>query len=198
MKKTLALSGILALAMLAGCSADQATSPAPTEATEALKAAVVPLDPTATAIVLAPEVAEGLAFMREEEKLARDVYQVLGRKWNVRTFSSIMESEQRHTDAIKVLLDRYGLPDPSSGLGAGQFANTELQALYDALVADGLVSLRAAAQVGKLIEVTDIADIDTRLAQVPAGSDIAVVYGNLRLGSESHLAAFTTLLQRVR
>ena len=156
-----------------------------------------PSVPVVTQPITAAET-EALVFMREEEKLARDVYQVLGRKWNVRTFSSIMESEQRHTDAIKVLLDRYGLPDPSAGLGAGQFANTELQALYDALVADGLVSLRAAAQVGKLIEVTDIADIDTRLAQVPAGSDIAVVYGNLRLGSESHLAAFTTLLQRVR
>ncbi|MCP4143444.1 MAG: DUF2202 domain-containing protein [Chloroflexi bacterium] len=50
---------------------------------------------------------DGLAFMREEEKLARDVYLTLYEQWELRPFSNIAESEQKHTDAVKNLLGPY-------------------------------------------------------------------------------------------
>ncbi len=56
---------------------------------------------------------EGLLFMREEEKLARDVYLVLFDKWGLRVFENIAESEQRHMDAVLYLLGKYGLDDPA-------------------------------------------------------------------------------------
>src|SRR6056297_3356933 len=62
---------------------------------------------------LSAEETEGLLLMREEEKLARDVYNALYEKWNLKTFESIgLGSETTHMDAIKNLLDRYGLEDP--------------------------------------------------------------------------------------
>ena len=48
---------------------------------------------------------EGLLYMREEEKLARDVYLTLYDQWNINIFKNIAASEQTHTDAVKILLD---------------------------------------------------------------------------------------------
>lgn len=54
----------------------------------------------------------GLLHMREEEKLARDVYTHLGALWGQQTFANISSSEQSHMDEVKLLLDRYSLIDP--------------------------------------------------------------------------------------
>ena len=58
---------------------------------------------------------EALQFMREEEKLARDVYLRLHQQWNMQVFANIAKSEQRHMDAMKCLLDKYELADPAEG-----------------------------------------------------------------------------------
>jgi hypothetical protein len=77
---------------------------------------------------------DALLFMWEEEKLARDVYTVLGTVWTKPLFGNIAASEQVHMDSVKDLLDRYGLATPTDDV-AGVFANAELQALYTELVA---------------------------------------------------------------
>ena len=82
-----------------------------------------------------------LLLMREEEKLARDVYQALNAKWNHRTFTNIAKSEQQHMDSLKVLLDKYGIPDPTAGKKPGEFTNQKLQGLYAELVQKGSTSL---------------------------------------------------------
>ncbi|USN55024.1 MAG: DUF2202 domain-containing protein [Candidatus Peribacteria bacterium] len=50
--------------------------------------------------------------MRQEEKLARDVYRTLGSSYVVNQFQNIPLSEQKHTDAMELLIDRYQLIDP--------------------------------------------------------------------------------------
>ena len=129
----------------------------------------------------------GLLFMREEEKLARDVYLVLFDKWGLRVFENIAASEQRHMDAVLYLLGKYGLDDPA--LDPGLFQDSDLQDLYDELVAKGEKSLVDAIEVGVLIEVTDIEDIKNLLGQTDK-TDIIRVYTNLLEGSYSHLEAF--------
>ncbi len=57
---------------------------------------------------------EGLLYMREEEKLAHDVYVTLYGIWGTPVFQNIANSEQTHTEAVKNLLDIYGLEDPPS------------------------------------------------------------------------------------
>lgn len=137
---------------------------------------------------LSAEEAAALLYMREEEKLARDVYNQMYALWGQPVFQNIAASEQTHTDEIKLLLDRYGLADPA--LDPGQFTDANLQALYNQLIAQGSVSVTEALNVGALVEQTDIADLQARLAQTD-NADIQLVYNNLMNASYSHLAAFT-------
>ena len=139
------------------------------------------------------EEAAALIYMREEEKLAHDVYVALYAQWGLASFQNISQSEQTHTDAVKALLDRYALADPASAQ-AGVFTNPDLQALYTQLAAQGSVSLADALKVGAAIEEIDILDLDTRLAQSD-NADIQQVFSSLRRASENHLRAFATNLQ---
>lgn len=131
-----------------------------------------------------------LQFMREEEKLARDVYTHLHATWGSSVFSSIAVAEQRHMDAVLNQLNAYGIADPAAGNAAGVFANSTLQQLYDDLVVQGEVSEVAAMQVGITIEETDIADLDAAVS-VTSQSSVLKLYSNLRRGSLNHLWAFT-------
>lgn len=138
--------------------------------------------------------AEDLLFMREEEKLARDVYITLYNEYGLRVFDSISQSEQKHTDSILTLLNKYGLDDPA--LGFGLFADSELQELYDYLVETGMQSSLDALMVGALIEEVDMEDIVVAMSRTDK-SDILNVYGNLLSGSESHLNAFVRNIEAI-
>lgn len=155
----------------------------------AIPATALPADPAS----LSEAEIQGLLYLREEEKLARDVYTALAAKWGTTVFPSISRSEQAHLDALKTLLDRYDLADPAQAQ-PGVFTDPTLQALYNDLVARGSQSLAEALQVGAAIEEIDIADLDERLAQTD-NADLQAVYANLRRGSENHLRAFTNTLQ---
>lgn len=140
------------------------------------------------------EEALSLAYIREEEKLARDVYIVLFQKWNARVFNNISESEQKHTSAIKLLLDKYDLADPATE-EIGLFTNKDLQSLYNALVTNGDSSLVQALLVGAAIEEIDIIDIQDEVDNVIDNQDISIVYENLLSGSANHLRAFVRNLE---
>ena len=139
--------------------------------------------------------ADGLAFMREEEKLARDVYLTLYEVWNMPIFQNIAGSESTHMDAVLTLLERYRLEDPSAGKAVGVFENPALQALYDELVNLGNQSLADALKVGAAVEEIDILDLEERLAQTER-SDISMVYESLLKGSRNHLRSFTSTFER--
>jgi hypothetical protein len=143
--------------------------------------------------VLTDSEKEGLLYMAEEEKLAGDVYQSLNEKWNLRVFDNIGKAERTHEAAVKTLLTRYSLPDPTKG--AGEFSNENLQALYNDLVSRGSASTKDALQVGAAIEEIDILDLEDHMAQTDK-ADILLVYANLKRGSENHLRAFVNNLQR--
>ena len=132
-----------------------------------------------------------LVWMVEEEKLAHDVYVVLGRQYDMPIFTNIAESETRHHDAVAGLLDTYGVDDPSADTGLGEFDDPTLQTLYDRLVAQGGQSLADAFAVGVLIEQADITDLQAAIEE-STHADIDQVYGNLLEGSRQHLEAFSS------
>jgi hypothetical protein len=134
-----------------------------------------------------------LTYMREEEKVARDVYYFLYDKWGSRIFENISVSEQTHMDAIKTLLVRYGLSDPAESNEIGIFTNEQLQELYTKLIAQGSLSIVEALEVGVLIEETDIDDLNAALL-LTNRKDIKNVYNNLLQGSKNHLKAFVSNL----
>ena len=121
---------------------------------------------------------DGILYMREEEKLAHDVYMALYAQWDVEEFNTIANSEQRHADSVLRQLDRYGIEDPTIGLAAGEFKNTELQALYNQLIAQGSESLEAALRVGTAIEEIDILDLEEQMAETDNAA-LVRLYDNL-------------------
>jgi len=138
---------------------------------------------------------EGLFLMREEEKLARDIYLNLYEKWDLKTFYNIAQSEKTHMEAIKLLLDRYDLKDPIGKDIIGVFENEKLQGLYNELVTQGGESLEQALKVGALIEELDIYDLKELLSKTD-NDDIKIVYLNLLKGSRNHLRSFDRQLDR--
>lgn len=138
---------------------------------------------------------DGLMLMREEEKLARDVYTALAERWGVPIFSNIAASEETHMAVMGDLLSKYSLTDPVVVDVYGQFVNPELQELYNGLVERGSVSRTEAFQVGALIEDLDIYDLKTLLNQTTK-EDIITVYKNLQKGSRNHLRAFVKQIEK--
>lgn len=151
-------------------------------------------DPQATTEPGPAEI-EGLLYMREEEKLARDVYLALYAQWGQPIFQNIANSEQTHMDSVLMLLEQYGLTDPAAGLDVGQFNDPLFQSLYEQLVDQGSLSQAEALKVGATIEELDIVDLEERLAQTE-NAYIIQVYTNLLAGSENHLRAFVSNLER--
>lgn len=133
--------------------------------------------------------AADMAFMREEEKLARDVYLTLAEKWEMAPFTAIAAAEQRHMNAMLRTLNNYQLPDPAAGKLIGEFSNPDLQALYDKLLAQGVQSPAAALKAGALIEEVDIDDNAAAIA-TSTKADVDAVYERLMCGSRNHLRAF--------
>jgi hypothetical protein len=186
-------TGVMALS-LAVLPASQAQA-APGNPANPAASAGVQTSPAAVSATLSEAEIAGLVYMREEEKLAGDVYLALYAEWGLPIFQNIANSEQTHTDAVKTLLDRYGVEDPAAGAAAGEFVNADLQALYEQLTALGEQSLGDALKVGATIEDLDISDLQKNLAGVENAS-IRRVYENLMKGSRNHLRSFVSTLSR--
>lgn len=139
---------------------------------------------------------QGMLHMREEEKLARDVYITLYNKWKLPIFKNISKSETWHMHMVKLLLDKYNIPDPVEKTGnvVGVFENEDIQNLYNQLVDKGLLSLEDALTVGATIEDLDIKDLEDAIDRSD-NEDIDLVYENLMKGSRNHMRAFVGMLR---
>jgi hypothetical protein len=130
-----------------------------------------------------------LAAMAQEEKLAHDLYVAFGDRYDAVIFDRIAGSETQHLTIVRVLLDRYGLADPTAGMAVGRFSDPAVQATYDRLLAVGQADLAAALRVGQTVEQTDIDDLRAAQNGLTA-PDVTQVYANLLEASQRHLAAF--------
>jgi hypothetical protein len=144
---------------------------------------------------LSQEEIDGLLLMREEEKLAHDIYTKLYEKWGQKIFNNISESEQTHTDMVAELLIKYDIEDPVKSNEVGVFENQDLAYLYNDLVDQGENSFIDALTVGATVEDLDISDLQVLMEQAD-NEDILTVYQNLTKGSRNHIRAFTRQLNR--
>jgi len=187
-----AVAGIGAVAYgAANDSASTAAAPAPVVIAAPVADAVPAV---ATVDGLSESAADGLVFMLEEEKLARDVYLTLADVWGVPVFTNIAGAEQTHMDSVAGLIDTYELENPIGDDTIGVFVNPELQQMYNDLVKAGSESVEAAFEVGALVEEVDIEDLADYLEE-PVPADVAAVYERLLSGSENHLRAFVAQLE---
>jgi len=134
-----------------------------------------------------------LNYMREEEKLARDVYLAMYEHYTIPIFRNISKSEQHHMNQVLCLLQHYNLPDPASP-DTGVFNNSELQDLYDNLIEQGSVSLVEGLTVGATIEDNDIFDLETDMTNT-ANPAILNIFGKLSCASGNHIRSFSAWLE---
>ncbi len=147
-------------------------------------------DTATVAAATDPGLAKSLQLMREEERMARDLYKTLADQYDGAVpFSRITVSEDRHFDAVGTLLDRYDVSDPSTGKTAGTYADATLQKLYNDWQAQGKKSLDAAYDVGVALEKRDVADLKAAI-NTATQADVKQVYTALLNASEQHLKAF--------
>jgi len=131
---------------------------------------------------------EMLIKMREEEKLANDVYSFLYDKYRMNIFGNISNSEQMHMSRILYLLNKYHIPDPALP-NPGEFSDPELQHLYKELITAGDKSLLDALMVGATIEDLDIYDLE-EFSTMTDKPDILDIFSKLTCGSRNHMRAF--------
>lgn len=136
-----------------------------------------------------------LLFLREEEKLARDIYVYAYTKYQNTVFNSISQSEQKHMDNVLNLLNQYAIPDPAS-TQMGIFNNPDLQLLYNQLKARVDISSLESLKVGATIEELDINDIDDFIANTK-NSKLLNLYDKLNCGSKNHIRSFTDQLTAI-
>jgi hypothetical protein len=160
------------------------TSPAPAEEETA---------ETKAAPVLSDAERASLLYMREEEKLARDLYTTLADTHDLAVFRTIAAAEQRHMDAIRGLLRRFEIEDVAGKGSVGTFTDESLAELYASLVEQGRKSPIEALAAAAHVEDRDIHDLNVGLADAK-NEDLRAVYSNLVRASRNHLRAFTSRL----
>ena len=147
----------------------------------------------ATAVTLSSREKDGMLFIWEEEKAARDLYTSLYEKNNLSIFMDLLRSEQSHMDQAKAIIDKYGLTIPGKD-APGAFQNQTLQEIHDELLAEGLQSDQDALKAAATFEEISIMDLEKELGATKA-EDIKVVYQGLLAGSRKHLRSYVRELQ---
>lgn len=142
---------------------------------------------------LTAEQAGRLAATAQEEQLAFDVYTIFGQQYATPVWTNIAASEAAHLSAVRTLLDRYGIEDPTAGRSSGDFASLAVTNAYRAALAQGNSSEAGAWAAGAAIEDDDLAKLDAAAAGVTA-PDVSAVYAALHAASEQHAASFARLL----
>lgn len=130
-----------------------------------------------------------LRYLREEEKLARDVYRTLGDTWGLQVFANIASSEETHTTRVAARIAELGFTDPVVDNTVGVFVDESLAELFTALTTQGKASLEAALQVGATIEDLDLLDLAEKHTRTNDTVTLAI-YEDLMCGSRNHLRAF--------
>lgn len=165
-----------------------------------------------------------LIFMREEEKLARDVYLTLAQWYPYQpVFNTIATgSEQTHTDTMRDKLADYGIADPNpdanelpemigvfTGETYGEYFTEKFTELTDRAATSELDALYVGAFIEEL-DMHDIAecpqvivDMDNSIDEGECGlnytDETALInaYSSLLDGSENHLRAYVGRIEAV-
>lgn len=147
--------------------------------------------------VLTEDEKTAIIHMREEEKLARDVYQTLGKTTDSKVFQNIPKSEGRHMDVFDQLIDRYGLKDPVKDESVvGTFTDPLFTDLFAKLTEKGKLSDADAFEVGAMVEDINMANL-MKYGMATEKADLKLAYDTLLVQSKNHMSAFVRQLDRL-
>ena len=148
--------------------------------------------------VLDTQTEEDIELLREEEKMARDLYLEMSLLYDLSVFSNIAQSEQQHMDLVAKLIDRYGLEDYAAGMPIGEFNNLWVQETYDDLYELGQQSLIDALWAGAIVEDVDIYHLDHMIEHCADHDfdDVSLIIENMNAGSRNHMRSFWGALDK--
>jgi len=210
--KLLSLVTISSLLIVNGCgNTGSGTAVASAELPSEVKAAL-----DAPNSVLSEELANTISYMGNEERLAYDVYNRLYSEWGTKQFTNIAtKSEYKHITAVQQLVQKYKMSDdinftnvdlpalgymntPIENMQAGTYDIAKIQKLYDDLISQGSTSEIEALNVGCIVEVVDVNDLNEyiTLAENSNAQDVVDVFNFLRDGSYNHYWAFDKGLKK--
>ncbi|MEV0163993.1 DUF2202 domain-containing protein [Nonomuraea fuscirosea] len=130
-----------------------------------------------------------LASAAEQEKLAVDLYAAFADQYDLRVFDRVVAAEMQHLRAVRTVLARYGMTDPTQGQAAGAFGSASVQTSYHRLLAQGKSSAQAALKAGREAERARIDALRTALSGLTA-PDVKQLYANLLRAEQMHLTVF--------
>lgn len=150
-----------------------------------------------------------LAYMWNEEKLAKDLYLALNAIWPQETLNNIAnKSETLHEAMVETLVASYDInitnlddyakhysEEELRALAPGEFAIPKLQQLYDTLYAEGAASAQDALEAACMVEVNDINDLTGYIAAAEGADDLVSTFESLRSDSYMHYSKFNQALK---
>lgn len=129
---------------------------------------------------------EFLYAVREDEKLARDIYNSFYSLYASKPMSNIAKAEENHIAAVERLFYFYSINYPAVG-EAGVFADATRQSYYNELISKG-TTLLDAYKAAAYLEEKDIADYEAVLPSI-TNPNIKLVIEHLIKGSINHFKA---------
>jgi len=188
-----ACAGLLAFS--AGVADAQGRPPQGGDASDCQQALIDRFESLDTNNILDKRTIEAILLLREEEKLARDVYLTFSWWYDLPVFPNIARSEQQHMNLVALLLDRYGQSDPAEGNGIGEFTEEWVQDAFDDLFESGAESLVNALLAGAFIEDIDIYHL-VHILDHSSYDDVNLIVQNMVAGSRNHMRSFIGALDK--
>jgi hypothetical protein len=143
-------------------------------------------------VAVKPRDLQGMRFIWEEEKTARDLYRSFYNETNQSIFMNLERSEQNHMDQVKSIMDRYGVSTPVPDQGA--LENQTLIQIYADLLSRGNRSGEEALMAAATFEEISIMDLQEEIAATD-NQDLIAVYQGLLAGSRKHLRSYSSALK---
>ncbi len=169
---------------------------------------------------LTQEIIDTLAYMGNEERLAHDIYMTLynyhlNNGTELKQFTNIASrSEVKHIGIVQDLVRKYEVDITTvkdvvnpvadqnvalENMPSGQYDIQKIQDLYDSLYEKGITSAQDALEVGCMVEVVDVDDLDKdiAIAEAAGATDVVDGFNILRDGSYNHYWAFDKALKNM-
>ncbi len=157
-----------------------------------------------TKVTLTEDQKYSLAYMWHEEKLAKEIYLELNKINPAQQLENIAtKSEVVHIRLVQDLVEWYDINitnlanyevnysvEALNAMPVGKFEVPEIQDLYNMLFDLGRESTRSSLEVGCMVEVVDINDLDHFLSTSTGNQALIDTFNILRDGSFNHYWAF--------
>jgi hypothetical protein len=134
---------------------------------------------------LDPAGREVLRDMAQRTKVAHDLLVAFADRYDAFPVQ-LIDAQTRELASVRVLLERYGVADPTAGLPAGLFADADVQERYDRLLADGLRDRASALEVSTRLAGDAASALGEALGHLHA-PDVRHIYLHLLLAAHQQI-----------